>query len=202
MDAARRQARRAYRESRLHLGRNAVSAARLPRSAMVAVQPSIAEIWSWMSEIPDPEIPVLSIVDLGIVRDVRWTEENELIVAITPTYSGCPAMDVIASDIRSSLKNHGISAFRLETKLSPAWTTDWMSDNAKERLREYGIAPAERLIPITGIAPLKSSEKEQRVQCPRCGSEATTVISRYGSTPCKALYRCSACLEPFDVFKQ
>jgi ring-1,2-phenylacetyl-CoA epoxidase subunit PaaD len=169
---------------------------------MVAAQPSIAEIWSWMSDIPDPEIPVLSIVDLGIVRDVRWTNKNELIIAITPTYSGCPAMDAIASDIRSCLKDHGISAFRLETKLSPAWTTDWMSDSAKARLREYGIAPPARLIPIAGIAPPATSEKAKPVQCPYCGSEATTVISRYGSTPCKALYRCSSCLEPFDVFKQ
>jgi ring-1,2-phenylacetyl-CoA epoxidase subunit PaaD len=170
---------------------------------MVAAQPSIAEIWSWMSEIPDPEIPVLSIVDLGIVRDVRWSEDHELIITITPTYSGCPAMDVIARDIRSSLIDHGIGAFRLETKLSPAWTTDWMSDSAKERLRSYGIAPpAQRLISMAEITPLRSTENETPVQCPHCGSEATTVISRFGSTPCKALYRCSACLEPFDVFKQ
>ena len=170
---------------------------------MVAAQPSIAEIWSLMSGIPDPEIPVLSIVDLGIVRDVRWSEDHELIITITPTYSGCPAMDVIASDIRSSLKDHGISAFRLQTKLSPAWTTDWMSDEAKDRLRSYGIAsPARRLISTAEIAPLRSSKTQTPVQCPHCGSEATTVISCYGSTPCKALYRCSACLEPFDVFKQ
>ena len=170
---------------------------------MVTAEPSVAEVWNWMAEIPDPEIPVLSIVDLGIVRDVRWSEDRELVVTITPTYSGCPAMDAIAADIRSLLKDRGVPAFRLETKLSPAWTTDWMSDAAKERLREYGIAPpAARLIPAVEIAPPKPRTSQEPVRCPHCGSEATTVISRFGSTPCKALYRCFSCLEPFDVFKQ
>jgi ring-1,2-phenylacetyl-CoA epoxidase subunit PaaD len=170
---------------------------------MVAAQPSVTEIWDWMAGIPDPEIPVLSIVDLGIVRDVRWSEDRELVVTVTPTYSGCPAMDAIAADIRSSLNGHGITAFRLETKLSPAWTTDWMSNAAKERLREYGIAPpAARLISTAEITSAKPHEDEKSIRCPHCGSDATTVISRFGSTPCKALYKCSTCLEPFDVFKR
>jgi ring-1,2-phenylacetyl-CoA epoxidase subunit PaaD len=169
---------------------------------MVAVQPSVAEIWDWMAAIPDPEVPVLSIVDLGIVRDVRWTEDHQLIVSITPTYSGCPAINAITSDIKTSLKEHGVLAFRLETKLSPAWTTDWMSDAAKQRLREYGIAPPSRLVPITGTTLASPRDKGETVQCPHCGSYATMVISRFGSTPCKALYKCSTCLEPFDVFKQ
>ncbi len=159
---------------------------------MVAAHPAVTEVWGWLEQIPDPEIPVLSIIDLGIVRDVRWSEdETELVIAITPTYSGCPAMDAIAADIGSSMKEHGVEKVRLETKLSPAWTTDWMSEEAKERLNKYGIAPPQ-LISITETAP----------RCPHCGSAETEVVSRYGSTACKALYKCRACLEPFDVFKR
>ena len=155
---------------------------------MVAIEPQLEEIWRWLGEIPDPEIPVLSIVDLGIVRDVQWGDE--LVITITPTYSGCPAMDVIATEIRSAAQQHGMDRVRLETKLSPAWTTDWMSDNAKERLRSYGIAPPQ-LISIANP-----------VCCPRCGSAQTQIVSRFGSTACKGLYKCLACLEPFDVFKR
>jgi ring-1,2-phenylacetyl-CoA epoxidase subunit PaaD len=155
---------------------------------MVTPQPTVQEVWTWLDEIADPEIPALSITDLGMVRDVQWSEDSsELIVKITPTYSGCPAMEVIANEIRSVLAGRGIERLRLETKLSPAWTTDWLSDRAKERLRAYGIAP-----------PMES----ERVVCPRCGSDDTEVVSRFGSTPCKALYRCRSCLEPFDAFKR
>lgn len=160
---------------------------------MVAGYTATAEIWTWLKQIADPEIPVLSIVDLGIVRDVQWESgTDELLVTITPTYSGCPVMDVIAAEIRAAAKQHGIERLRLETKLSPAWTTDWMSDAAKEQLRNYGIAPPERLISIA----------ESRPACPHCGSGETELVSRYGSTPCKALYRCRSCLEPFDAFKR
>lgn len=160
---------------------------------MVAARPQLSQLWTWLGQIADPEIPVLSIVDLGIVREVRWdAEPDELVIAMTPTYSGCPVMDVIASEILSSMKEHGIERIRLETKLSPAWTTDWLNDAAKEKLRDYGIAPPERLITIA----------EGHVACPRCGSKRTALISLYGSTPCKALYKCQSCLEPFDAFKR
>lgn len=160
---------------------------------MVAVRTSTSEIWDWLKQIADPEIPVLSIVDLGIVRDVQWTsDESELVITITPTYSGCPALEVIAGDIRSSMKEHGIEQLRLETKLSPAWTTDWMNEQAKERLRLYGIAPPSRLVSILDVA----------VSCPHCGSRSTELMSRFGSTPCKAIHKCRSCLEPFDAFKR
>jgi ring-1,2-phenylacetyl-CoA epoxidase subunit PaaD len=158
---------------------------------MVVTRPSVADIWRWLEEIPDPEVPVLSIVDLGIVRDVRWSDDqNELVVSITPTYSGCPALDAIANDIRSSMKEHGIEQLTLRTQLSPPWTTDWLSDEAKERLRAYGIAPPA-LISIT-----------TPITCPHCGSDQTQLVSQFGSTPCKALYKCLSCLEPFDAFKR
>jgi ring-1,2-phenylacetyl-CoA epoxidase subunit PaaD len=161
---------------------------------MVATHPTAAEVWTWMSEIADPEIPVLSITDLGIVRDIQWNDsEEQLTIAITPTYSGCPAIDVIADEIRSSLKEHGVEKVELVTRLSPPWTTEWMGEEAKKRLRDYGIAPpASTLIQIEAAHP----------GCPHCGSVETKLVSRYGSTPCKALYQCSSCLEPFDAFKR
>jgi len=155
---------------------------------VVAASPQVAEVWRWLEQIPDPEIPVLSIVDLGIVRDVEWPDE--LVITITPTYSGCPAMDVIAADIRSAAQEHGIERLRLETRLSPPWTTDWLSEEARERLHSYGIAPPQ-LISIANP-----------VRCPHCGSPQTERISQFGSTACKSLYKCLACLEPFDVFKR
>jgi ring-1,2-phenylacetyl-CoA epoxidase subunit PaaD len=158
---------------------------------MVVAHPSITEVWQWLGEIPDPEVPALSIVDLGIVRDVQWADDqNELVISITPTYSGCPAMDVIANDIRSSIKDHGIERLQLRTQLSPPWTTDWLSNEAKERLRAYGIAPPPLISITTGVI------------CPHCGSVQTQLVSRFGSTPCKALYKCLSCLEPFDAFKR
>ena len=172
---------------------------------MVAgAQPAIDTIWQWLAEVVDPEIPVLSIVDLGIVRDVRWSgagSDGELVVAITPTYSGCPATEMIARDIRTTLSEHGISKLRLVNQLAPAWTTDWMTESAKEQLLAYGIVPPQKLtpelLPANGLfaAPIAS------VLCPRCRSTATEMVSRFGSTPCKSLYRCRQCLEPFDVFK-
>jgi ring-1,2-phenylacetyl-CoA epoxidase subunit PaaD len=163
------------------------------------VYPLTAEVWSWLRDIADPEIPVLSIVDLGIVRDVR-AEGDRVTVTITPTYSACPAMDLIADDIRASLKQHGVEDVHIATKLSPAWTTDWLSPAARERLREYGIAPPQQLIKVDDVQPASTADA-LAVACPHCGSEATVLVSRYGSTLCKALYKCLACLEPFDAFK-
>ena len=157
---------------------------------MVRAQPEVAEVWSWLQEVADPEIPVISVVDLGIVRNVRW-HEDELVVTVTPTYSGCPATEVIASDIRKELMTRGIERLRIETKISPPWTTDWISERGRQRLREYGIAP-----PATGLIQIEN------VTCPRCGSHDTEMISRFGSTPCKSIYKCRACLEPFDAFKR
>jgi ring-1,2-phenylacetyl-CoA epoxidase subunit PaaD len=146
---------------------------------MVAVVDSDA-IWRVLEEVPDPEIPVLSVVDLGIVRTV--TPER---VTITPTYTGCPATQVIARDIRDALDAAGFREVAIETTLSPPWTTQWISDAGKAKLHAYGIAP-----------PGQGS-----VACPQCGSADTEEISRFGSTPCKAQWRCRACLEPFDLFK-
>lgn len=144
------------------------------------------EVWSWLCEVPDPEIPVISVVDLGVVRDVRW-ENEQLIVSVTPTYSGCPATAVIAEDIRSALHSHGVTKLKLETKLAPPWTTDWISDSGKQKLKAFGIAPP--------------SPRADTITCPQCTSKQVTKISEFGSTPCKAQYRCVTCLEPFDYFK-
>jgi len=161
-------------------------------------------IWNWLADIPDPEIPVLSLTDLGVVRDVRWQEET-LVVTVTPTYSGCPATAVINLDIETRLRSHGIDKLRLEQQLSPPWTTDWLSEEGREKLRGYGIAP-----PVQGTGSTFSSGRRLArlaggetfaVACPRCGSENTEKISQFGSTPCKAAYRCRSCLEPFDYFK-
>ena len=135
---------------------------------MVTTASCTAEIWSWLCEIDDPEVPALSIVDLGIVREVR-AQPEQVTVTITPTYSACPAMDVIAEEIRSNLKRRGIEKLRLETKLSPPWTTDWLSDEAKQRLREYGIAPPQAFIPVNEIT--SADRQPESAACPHCGSE-------------------------------
>jgi ring-1,2-phenylacetyl-CoA epoxidase subunit PaaD len=165
------------------------------------------DIWEWLKEVPDPEIPVLSIIDLGIVREVSCgSKRSAARITITPTYSGCPAMVVIAEEIRATMKRHGVDDVVLETVLSPAWTTDWMSEDAKERLRAYGVAPPSKLVKITDSKIGLSSAGDDSnltgsVACPQCGSTRTEEISRYGSTACKALYKCKSCLEPFDAFK-
>lgn len=166
-------------------------------------RPSLAQIWDWLEEVPDPEIPVVSVVDLGIVRELAWCGEGdtaELRVAITPTYSGCPATQVIARDIETALRDHGIQRLRLESRLSPAWTTHWISESGREKLRRYGIAPPLAEQPgQSGLTRLK--RRPLTLECPRCGSTHTEKISEFGSTPCKAQYRCRDCLEPFDYFK-
>lgn len=169
---------------------------------------SVEAVWRWLAQVPDPEIPVISIVDLGIVREVRWDdsrEEAQLVVAVTPTYSGCPATEVIAASIRETLAQHGLEAARIETRLSPAWTTDWLDEAAKAKLRDYGIAPpagkcGEQVIDISRIMR-RAAPPAPDISCPRCGSHQTQLLSQFGSTPCKALYRCTACREPFDYFK-
>jgi ring-1,2-phenylacetyl-CoA epoxidase subunit PaaD len=180
---------------------------------MKITSPTIDRIWNWLEEVLDPEIPVVSVVDLGIVRDLSWREdqgEPKLVVTITPTYSGCPAMAVIKKDIVTALREHGIPNVAVETRLSPAWTTDWLSEKGKTRLREYGIAPPQRLNResadmLTVAAGCSAAYAEDEVtgpiDCPRCGSKATRLVSQFGSTPCKAFYVCGACGEPFDYFK-
>lgn len=150
-----------------------------------------------LAQIPDPEIPVISIVDLGILRDVEVISEKEVIVTITPTYSGCPAMRTIEDEIKSLLKNKGFETITLTTTLTPAWTTDWLSDEAKEKLRKYGISPPEK----TSVDKNSLLGRSKKIACPQCGSEQTEMISQFGSTACKALYRCLSCREPFDYFK-
>ena len=150
--------------------------------------------WEVAAAVVDPEIPVLTIADLGVLRDVAVID-GRVEVAITPTYSGCPAMNMIAIEIELALEREGFSNSRVRTVLSPAWTTDWMSDDGRRKLREYGIAP-----------PLPSSSRRalfgvQQVACPQCGSENTELLSEFGSTSCKALWRCKSCREPFDYFK-
>lgn len=163
-----------------------------------------AAIWRALSAIPDPEIPALSIVDLGIVRGVDWHDDVPLIT-VTPTYSGCPATEVIMADIGRALSEAGFATHRLEIRLAPAWTTDWISAAARERLSAFGIAPPQpgtvAAVQVIDTTALRRRGPCPAVPCPRCGSERTRELSRFGSTPCKAQYRCEACLEPFDYFK-
>jgi ring-1,2-phenylacetyl-CoA epoxidase subunit PaaD len=165
--------------------------------------PDVATVWRWLADVPDPEIPVLSVVDLGIVRNVNFDASGECVVTITPTYSGCPATAVIAASIADALRAHGLDRVRLETQLAPAWTTNWMSDEGRRKLADYGIAPpAHAVVPISAIGRTPRSRSDPaHTACPRCGSEHIERISEFGSTPCKALYRCVDCREPFDYFK-
>ncbi|CAJ48992.1 phenylacetic acid degradation protein, partial [Bordetella avium 197N] len=157
-----------------------------------------SQVMRWLESVPDPEIPVLSVVDLGIVREVGW-EEGTCVVTITPTYSGCPAMREITEDIVQVLAGHGLEQVRVQTRLSPAWTTDWMTERGRAALKGYGIAaPAERAVDISGIS---RKQAMPAIPCPRCASSNTRLISNFGSTSCKALYRCADCREPFDYFK-
>lgn len=169
-----------------------------------ALRPSVDEVWHWLSEVPDPEIPVISLTDLGIIRDVEWRDDT-LVVTVTPTYSGCPATTVINLDIEASLAGKGLAKVKLERRLSPAWTTDWISAEGREKLRDYGIAPPVDGTAADGVLMKRidrlSGRSNLTIACPRCGSANTEKISQFGSTPCKASYRCTDCLEPFDYFK-
>jgi ring-1,2-phenylacetyl-CoA epoxidase subunit PaaD len=143
------------------------------------------QVYAWLADVPDPEIPVLSILDLGIVRDV--SVEEGVTVSLTPTYSGCPATEVIESSVLEALKNQGLESIEIKRVLSPPWTTDWISDEGREKLRDYGIAP-----------PVQANRS---IACPQCESLHTERVSEFGSTPCKAAWRCRDCLEPFEYFK-
>lgn len=154
-------------------------------------------IFSYLAQINDPEVPVLSIIDLGIVRDVKMNDD-ELEVVITPTYTGCPAMDMITSTIKIQLATLGFRKVKVTQVLSPAWTTEWMSEEGKRKLKEYGIAPPN---PKQQVCDQKLFAEAEAVQCPHCNSYHTHRISEFGSTACKALYQCDDCKEPFDYFK-
>ena len=158
---------------------------------------SIKNIWHLLKDVPDPEVPVLTITDLGILRDIK-IEKGEIEVVITPTYTGCPAMDMISMNIKLALIEHGFNNVKITSVLSPAWTTDWMSDEGKRKLKEYGIAPPN---PKQQVCNDQLFAAAEAVQCPRCNSYHTQRISEFGSTACKALYQCDDCKEPFDYFK-
>jgi ring-1,2-phenylacetyl-CoA epoxidase subunit PaaD len=166
------------------------------------LETDVKHIWQLLEEVKDPEVPVLSVIDLGIVRSIELTPLSngngiEVKIIITPTYSGCPAMDVISMDMRLKLIEKGYRNISIQQQLSPAWTTDWMSNHGKEKLKIYGIAPPN---------PKQQFCKEEMfieevVQCPRCQSHYTQLISQFASTACKSMYRCLVCKEAFDYFK-
>ncbi|BBB29092.1 ring-1,2-phenylacetyl-CoA epoxidase subunit PaaD [Neptunomonas japonica JAMM 1380] len=156
----------------------------------------VKNLWDILDEVKDPEVPVLSIWDLGILRDVEL-DGSSVVVTITPTYSGCPAMDTISSDVKAELNKAGYQEVVIKTKLSPAWSSEWMSPQGRKNLREYGIAPPEDAdLCEEGLTP------EAHAQCPHCNSRNTRRISEFGSTACKALFQCNDCSEPFDYFKK
>ncbi|WP_205965404.1 1,2-phenylacetyl-CoA epoxidase subunit PaaD [Pseudooceanicola onchidii] len=156
---------------------------------------ALSDAKALVATLPDPEIPAVSLVDLGIVRDVAY-DDDTLVVTVTPTYTGCPATAVIALDIETALLRQGAEKVRINTQMSPAWTTDWITAEGREKLRAYGIAP-----PTMAAANCAGMLSAQSPDCPLCGSADTALIAGRGSTPCKAQFRCNACLEPFDYFK-
>ena len=158
--------------------------------------PAEREVWRILDDVPDPEIPVLSVVELGIIRHVRVAEDGQVTVGVSPTYTGCPATEVIARSIETRLQAEGYAHPKVEPVLSPPWTSDWLSESGRAKLEEYGIAP-----PAHSVSSPKHLFREPEVVCPRCSSTQTAKVSEFASTPCKALYRCSSCLEPFEYFK-
>ena len=161
---------------------------------MVTVALSKQQVLQWLAEVADPEIPVLTIADLGIIRNVEVGDE--VIVELTPTYSGCPATEVIEQSVVDALARQGVEGVRIKRVLSPPWTTDWISAEGRTKLRAYGIAP-----PADGGSKRELLHDTRVIACPRCESTDTTVVSEFGSTACKASYKCNACLEPFEYFK-
>ncbi|MCG1041325.1 phenylacetate-CoA oxygenase subunit PaaJ [Mycetohabitans sp. B8] len=170
----------------------------------------VARAWAALDAVPDPEIPVVSIRELGILRDVRQAPDGVIEAVITPTYSGCPAMAQITEDIGAALDGAGLAPHRVVSVLAPAWTTDWITEGAREKLRRYGIAPPSRACATRGMQapqPVRIVSRDERERehaqptCPHCGSSNTERLSQFGSTACKALYRCMTCREPFDYFK-
>lgn len=143
----------------------------------------IEKIWNILGSVPDPEIPVISVVELGVIRNVEYIE-NEYVISVTPTYSGCPAVKTFQDDIKTQLKKNDINNFKIDIVYKPAWTTDWMTKETKEKLKKYGIAPPEKII-----------------ECPQCNSKKIELISEFGATACKSMHKCTECLEPFEHFK-
>ena len=143
----------------------------------------IEKIWNILGSVPDPEIPVISVVELGVIRNVEYIE-NEYIISVTPTYSGCPAVKTFQDDIKTQLKKNDIDNFKIDIVYKPAWTTDWMTKETKQKLKKYGIAPPEKII-----------------ECPQCNSKKIEIISEFGATACKSMHKCTECLEPFEHFK-
>jgi ring-1,2-phenylacetyl-CoA epoxidase subunit PaaD len=160
------------------------------------VSPAEREVWRILADVPDPEIPVLSVVELGIIRHVRVADDKQVTVGVSPTYTGCPATEVIARSIETRLLAEGYRAAKVESVLSPPWTSDWLTESGRAKLKEYGIAP-----PAHSVSNAKHLFREPKVACPRCSSVQVAKVSEFASTPCKALYRCSSCLEPFEYFK-
>jgi ring-1,2-phenylacetyl-CoA epoxidase subunit PaaD len=167
------------------------------RAAVSRGAESCAEFLAAARAVPDPELPVLTLGDLGVIRGVRVTSDGTVEVDITPTYTGCPAMAVIADDVRAALRRAGAGQIRISTVLAPAWTTGWMSETGRRKLREYGIAPPGSAA-HAAEGPVKLAFS---ARCPHCGSADTREVSHFGSTPCKALWTCRSCAEPFDSFK-
>jgi ring-1,2-phenylacetyl-CoA epoxidase subunit PaaD len=165
------------------------------RTSSTALSNRQALAWAAAAEVVDPEIPVLTIADLGVLRDVQLESDGTVLVTITPTYTGCPAMNMFEMDIQLSLAKAGFEKARIETVLHPAWTTDWLTQEAHDKLEKFGIAPPK------GKASRRALFGEDSVNCPKCGSSHTERVSEFGSTACKALYRCTTCAEPFDYFK-
>lgn len=154
------------------------------------------QVWEAAAAVPDPEIPVVTVADLGILREVRVEPDGTPVALVTPTYSGCPATRMIEEEVLAAIKLAGFAKARVETVLSPPWTTDWLSEEGREKLRAYGIAPPQK-----GSNSKRALFGQTSVACPHCGSSETERVSEFGSTPCKALYRCLSCREPFDYFK-
>lgn len=160
-------------------------------------KPTKEEVWEYLSRIPDPEIPVITITELGVVRNVEVSDDN-VIVTITPTYSGCPAMKAFEQDIISTLESKGLKNTQIKIVYTPVWTTDWINEEAKRKLKEYGIAPPEK---TTADKRALFSDHLKVIPCPFCDSKNTELRSQFGSTACKALYFCNACQQPFEYFK-
>lgn len=158
---------------------------------------ALKNIWSLLERVTDPEVPVLTITDLGIIREVKLSDDLVEVI-ITPTYSGCPAMDVISMNIRMMLIENGYRNVKVTSVLSPAWTTDWMTDGGREKLKKFGIAPPN---PKQQVCDPRLFASDEAVECPHCNSHHTHRVSEFGSTACKALYVCDSCQEPFDYFK-
>ena len=167
------------------------------RDPVPAAADLAAQVRALLAAVPDPEIPVLSLVDLGVIRSVQSDADGGLVIGVSPTYSGCPATTVIRAEILAALGAAGFSPVRVVDVLSPPWTSDWISVEGRRKLESYGIAP-----PATPVASVRAlAVPAADLRCPRCGSADTELLSEFGSTPCKALHRCRACLEPFDRFK-